>query len=63
MANKITISIRQVYGNETIYPACPHSAFLCALAKTKTITPEMLRLIRAQGYQIEVETPRIRFAA
>ena len=60
---QITIQIRNVYGNETIYPACKTSAFFCRLAGTKTITAEMLRLIRAQGYQIEVEAPRIRFAA
>jgi hypothetical protein len=59
----ITVQIRQVYGNETIYPACKASAFFCALAGTKTITQDMLRLIRAQGYEIEVEAPRIRFAA
>ncbi len=60
---RITIQIRNVYGNETIYPACKTSAFFCRLAGTKTFTDEMLRLIRAQGYQIEVEAPRIRFAA
>jgi len=60
---KITVSLRSVYGNETIYPACPTSAFFCRLAGTKTITAEMMRLIRAQGYEIEVEAPRIRFAA
>jgi hypothetical protein len=59
----ITVQIRQVYGNETIYPACKQSAFFCALAGTKTITQDMLRLIRAQGYEITVEAPKLRFAA
>jgi hypothetical protein len=63
MAMKITVSIKSVYGRETIYPACQTSAFFCRLANTKTITEEMLRLIRAQGYAIEVEAPRLRFAA
>jgi hypothetical protein len=58
---RITVQIRQVYGNETIYPACPRSAFFCALAGTKTITPDMLRLIRAQGYDVAVEAPTLRF--
>ena len=60
---KITVSIRSVYGNETIYPACQTSAFFCALAKTRTITPEMLRLIRGNGYAVEVEAPALRFAS
>lgn len=59
----ITIQIRQVYGNETVYPACKTSAFFCRLAGTKTITQEMLRMIRAQGYDSAVETPVLRFAA
>ena len=58
---QITVQIRQVYGAETIYPACKTSAFFCALARTKTITAEMLRMIRAQGYEIAVEAPALRF--
>ena len=60
---KIIVQIRQVYGNETIYPACKTSAFFAALAGTKTLTEGALRMIRAQGYEIEVEAPRLRFAA
>lgn len=63
MTQQITIQVRNVYGNETIYPACKTSAFFCKLAGTKTITAEMLRLIRTQGYEIAVEAPRVLFAA
>lgn len=63
MTKQITIQVRNVYGNETIYPACPTSAFFCGLAGTKTITAEMMRMIIAQGYEITVEAPRVRFAA
>jgi hypothetical protein len=58
---QITVQVRQVYGVETIYPACKTSAFFCGLARTKTITAEMLRMIRAQGYEIAVEAPALRF--
>lgn len=58
----ITVQIRQIYGNETVYPACPQSAFFCALARTKTITPDMMRLIMAQGYAVAVEAPTFSFA-
>ena len=56
---KITVTVRNVYGNETIYPACKTSLFFCHLAGTKTITTEMLRLIAAQGYEIVAEAPRL----
>lgn len=62
MNTVIKVQIRQVYGKDTIYPACKQAAFYCALAGTKTFTQEMLRLIRAQGIGIEVEAPSIRFA-
>ena len=63
MHQTITVQVRQVYGNETIYPACKVSVFFAALAGTKTLTQDALRLIRAQGIEIEVEAPRLRFVA
>ena len=61
MQRTIKIQIRNVYGNETIYPACPTAVFFCRLARTKTITEDMLRLIRGQGYEIQVEAPTVTF--
>ena len=63
MAQKIVVSIRNVYGRQAVYPACPTSAFFAALAGTTILTYEALRLIRAQGYEVVVETPKIGFAA
>ena len=63
MGNTIKISVKNVYGRETIYPACKQSAFFAALAGTKTLTEDALRLIRAAGYEITVEAPALRFAA
>ena len=62
-SNTITVQIRSVYGNETIYPACKQSVLFCGLARTKTITQEMMRMIVAAGYEVEVEAPKLRFAA
>ncbi len=63
MTKTITVQIRTVYGVDTIYPACPVSAFFAALAGTRTLTAEKLRLIRAAGYEIVAEAPTLRFAA
>jgi hypothetical protein len=51
---KIQISIKNVYGVETVYPVCAHAKFLAAMAGTKTLTVDKLRLIQANGYDVEV---------
>jgi hypothetical protein len=51
---KIQVSIRNVYGTETVYPVCRHSQFLAAMAGTKTLTIDKLRIIQAHGYEVEV---------
>jgi hypothetical protein len=51
---QIQIQIKNVYGNETIYPVCAHARFLAAMAGTKTLTLEKLRLIQAAGYRVDV---------
>lgn len=59
----ITVTIRSVYGRETIYPACKTSAFFAALSGTKTLTEDAMRLIVAQGYEVRTAAPVLRFAA
>lgn len=52
--NKITVQIKNVWGNKTIYPVCETALFFAKLAGTKTLTPDAVRVIKNQGYQIEV---------
>jgi hypothetical protein len=63
MTQSIKVGIRNVYGNEVVYPACPASAIFAEIARTKTLTSETLRMIERLGYTIEVEAPRILRAA
>jgi hypothetical protein len=51
---KIQVQIRNVYGAETVYPVCKHAQFLASMAGTRTLTSEKLRLIMANGYEVEV---------
>lgn len=51
---QIQVQIRNVYGVETVYPACAHSRVLAAMAGTKTLTIDKLRLIQANGYTVDV---------
>lgn len=50
--NSITVTIRRVYGNAVIYPACPTARHFAAIAGTKTLTLDALRKIKALGYSI-----------
>ncbi len=51
---KIQVSIKSVYGNDTIYPLCDKAALFAKLAGTKTLTWASITSIRALGYQVEV---------
>lgn len=63
MSKFIVIRIKNVYGNETIYPACREAEIFAGIAGTKTLTRDTLRRIEALGYQITVEAPAWRSAA
>lgn len=59
---EILVQIRQVYGAETVYPACPLAAGFARIAGTKTLTAETLRTIRGMGVAITVVAPKVSFA-
>ena len=48
----ITVTVRRVYGNPVIYPACDQARQFARIAGTKTLTLDTLRQIRALGYTI-----------
>ena len=50
--NQITVTVRRVYGNPVIYPACDQARQFARIAGTKTLTLDTLRQIRALGYTI-----------
>lgn len=51
----ITVQIRQVYGNEAIYPICEKAKIFAALAGTKTLTRQAIAQIKLLGYEITVQ--------
>ena len=59
MEKTIKVSVRSVYGRETVYPACPDAARFAQLTGCKTLTTEALRIIESLGYSVAVETPAI----
>jgi len=54
---KITVKIKNVYGNETIYPVCNIAKIFADMTDKKTLTPSVIRSINKLGYVIEVEAP------
>jgi hypothetical protein len=55
----ITVTVRDIYGIPTIYPACETSKLLARLAGTKTLTRQALETIKALGYTVTVTAPTI----
>ena len=50
----IQVIIKNVYGNQLIYPKCDISKAFSNIAKTKTLSIENLKTISSMGYQVEV---------
>lgn len=59
MSNEITVEVKNVYGNNTIYPVCETAKFFAGLAGTKTLTNDAIRLIKSQGYTVKVKAPEV----
>ena len=51
---KIEIIIKNVYGNQLIYPNCDISKAFSNIAKTKTLSIQNLKTISKMGYDVEV---------
>lgn len=50
----IQVTIKNVYGNETIYPSCEKAKAFAALAGQKTLTMREITLIKSLGYAVNV---------
>ena len=50
----IKISLKNVYGNWFFYPECKVSKTIADIAKTKTLSKEVLKSLTAIGYQVEL---------
>jgi len=57
----VMVSIKNVYGKELVYPACPITEVFAELTKTKTFSDNDLANILKLGYKVIV-TPKYKFA-
>lgn len=54
---EIFVTVKSVYGNEMIYPACPVSKIFAELTETKTLSRYAIGKIKALGYTVTVSQP------
>jgi len=50
----ILVEIRNVYGNETIYPACDKAQAFCQIAGTRTLPRHLIKHINALGFEVRL---------
>ena len=55
MNNTITVRIKDVYGEEKLYPVCRNAKLFASLAGTKTITKRSLLIIEELGFNVVIE--------
>tara|TARA_R110000868_G_scaffold92457_4_gene256615 strand:+ start:2734 stop:2916 length:183 start_codon:yes stop_codon:yes gene_type:complete len=46
----LNVTIKSVYGNDNVYPACDASKLFAAIAGTKTLSYSSRHLLRRAGY-------------
>lgn len=51
----ITVKIKNVYGNETIYPVCELAKYFAELKGQKTLTRGDINIIKKLGYKVDVQ--------
>jgi len=55
----ITVTIKDVYGRELIYPACEDSQRFVLLTGTETLSRHAISVIKRLGYTVNVKTPTL----
>lgn len=56
----VVVDIRNVYGNEAIYPVCDNAKLFAELAGTKTLTRQAVETIKKLGYDV---IPQLKMAS
>ncbi len=56
---EILVEVKNVYGNELVYPACDKAEIFCKLLQTKTLPAYAIMLIKKLGYAIKVKAPNL----
>lgn len=55
----VVVTVKNIYGRQTIYPVCWRAKIFAQIAGDKTLTPQTVGLIKDLGYQINVNQPQV----
>lgn len=58
--NTITVSIKSVYGNQTIYPICDKARIFATMLGQKTLTAHDIANIKRLGFSVKVQVEEIK---
>lgn len=58
MDKNLQIVVKNVYGNDLIYPACNTTKMITELTGTKTLVPHQIKILKQNGYNLEIITER-----
>ena len=56
---KIIVRIKSVYGQQRIYPVCEKAKLFCDIQRTRTLGTNTIKIIKALGFTVEVQTPSL----
>jgi len=56
--NEITVEVRNVYGNDLVYPICEKAKIFARIAGTSTLTQSTVQHVKALGYTVRVSAPK-----
>ena len=59
--SEIKVKVKNVYGQDLVYPICPKAKIFAQIAGTITITPETLSKIMLLGYDVINEPTKLNF--
>jgi hypothetical protein len=52
---EILVDVKNVYGQELVYPICPKAKLFAEMVGTKTLTKQVLAHIRKLGYTVVIK--------
>ena len=58
---EIKVTIKNVYGQDLVYPVCSKAKVFAQIAGTTTLTPETLSKIMFLGYEVINEPTKLNF--
>ena len=56
---QIVVKVKNVYGNELIYPVCEHAKMCAELTGTKTLSQRNVDTLKRLGFEFIVEAQKL----